>query len=69
MTEANELIEAMYQLEMMLDTAAAIEDDELCTRAWACLYLVQRARYPDYNPDNYDEVLQGARALDDKVQA
>jgi hypothetical protein len=58
----HEIIEALMHAENIAALPTGNEaSEEVCSRAWAIIYLLQRARNPGFRPENYDEVLVEAR--------
>lgn len=57
---SRETIEALMHAEYLAQYRLAQE--EVCARAWAIVYLLQRAGSPEFAPANYDEVVGEGRA-------
>lgn len=55
-----EIIEALMHAECLAQDDLAQE--EVHSRAWAIVYLLQRAWRPDFAPENYHEVICEALA-------
>lgn len=55
-----EIIEALMHAEFLAQDA--LSQEEVHARAWSIVYLLQRARNPDFAPENYTDVVREGRA-------
>lgn len=58
---SREVLEALMHAEYLTEIKPA-NADEVHARAWAIVYLLQRAWRPDFAPENYQEVICEALA-------